>query len=338
VQYALTRGHFEEGAEPRHATWGFIASSDNHSARPGTGYKPYDRRRMTEAAGFVDEASRDLIFGARPEPAAQSRPVDDSLLDEIPAFAVVDLERQASFFLTGGLVAVHATSRSRDAIWEALQARRVYGTSGDRILLWFDIEDGAGTLPMGSEVRRGVAPTFRVRAAGSFEQLPGCPPDRIDALGSERFERVCRGECYHPGDARRRIERIEVVRIRPQTRDDEPIAGLIDDPFLVLPCPADSDVCVQSFTDPEYPTFERDVVYYVRAIQAVTSEVNASGLRCEGDVCRPCHGDYRTDAEDDCTGPSNERAWASPIYVRWEAPPPAPAVEALDAGVPTAPR
>jgi hypothetical protein len=338
VQYALTRGHFEEGAPPRHATWGFIASSDNHSARPGTGYKPYDRRQMTEASGFVDEASRDMIFGARPDPAAQSRPVDDSLLDEIPAFAVVDLERQASFFLTGGLVAVHATSRSRDAIWEALQARRVYGTSGDRILLWFDIEDGAATLPMGSEVRRGVAPTFHVRAAGSFEQLPGCPPDRIDALGSERFERVCRGECYHPGDARRRIERIEVVRIRPQTRDDEPIAGLIDDPFLVLPCPTDSDVCVQSFTDPEYPSFERDVVYYVRAIQAATTEVNASGLRCEGDVCRPCHGDYRTDAEDDCTGPSNERAWASPIYVRWEAPPPAPAAEVLDAGVPAVAR
>ncbi|MBK8589676.1 MAG: DUF3604 domain-containing protein [Sandaracinaceae bacterium] len=338
VQYALTRGHFEEGAPPRHATWGFIASSDNHSARPGTGYKPYDRRQMTEASGFVDEASRDMIFGARPDPAAQSRPVDDSLLDEIPAFAVVDLERQASFFLTGGLVAVHATSRSRDAIWEALQARRVYGTSGDRILLWFDIEDGAATLPMGSEVRRGVAPTFHVRAAGSFEQLPGCPPDRIDALGSERFERVCRGECYHPGDARRRIERIEVVRIRPQTRDDEPVAGLIDDPFLVLPCPTDSDVCVQSFTDPEYPSFERDVVYYVRAIQAATTEVNASGLRCEGDVCRPCHGDYRTDAEDDCTGPSNERAWASPIYVRWEAPPPAPAAEVLDAGVPAVAR
>jgi hypothetical protein len=334
VQYALARGHFEGDEPPRHATWGFIASSDNHSARPGTGYKPYDRRQMTEASGFVDASYRARFFGEIPEPVARSRAVDDSLLNEIPAFAVVDLERQASFFLTGGLVAVHATSRSRAAIWEALTARRVYGTSGDRILLWFDIDEGSSTLPMGSDVRRGAAPTFRVRAAGSFVQLPGCPPDRIDALGSERFERVCRGECYHPGDERRRIERIEVVRIRPQQRADEPVSGLIDDPFLVLPCPAGSDVCEQTFTDPDFANGARDAVYYVRAIQEVTSEVNASGLRCEGDVCRPCHGDYRTDAEDDCTGPSNERAWASPIYVRWDASltPPPPA-EPTDAGV-----
>ena len=329
VQYALARGHFEGDAPARHATWGFIASSDNHGARPGTGYKPYDRRQMTEASGFVDSSYRDRIFGETPDPTASSRPVDDSLMDEIPAFAIVDLERQASFFMTGGLVAVHATSRSRDAIWEALQARRVYGTSGDRILLWFDIEDGATTLPMGSDVRRGAAPTFRVRAAGSFEQIPGCPPDRIDALGSARFERVCRGECYNPGDQRRRIERIEVVRIRPQRRDDEPIAGLIDDPFLVLPCPPGRDVCELSFSDPEFQSGMRDAVYYVRAIQEVTTEVNASGLRCEGDVCRPCYGDYRTDSEDDCTGPSNERAWASPIYVRFDASL-IPAVPVLD--------
>ncbi|MEZ4324474.1 MAG: DUF3604 domain-containing protein [Polyangiales bacterium] len=323
VQYALARGHFEEGQTARHATWGFIASSDNHGARPGTGYKPYDRRQMTEASGFVDQSYRDRIFGAAPERVARSRAVDDTLLSEIPAFAVVDLERQASFFMTGGLVAVHATARSRDAIWEALRARRVYGTSGDRILLWFDIVDGDGTLPMGSVVSRGAAPTFRVRAAGSFEQIAGCPPDRIEALGSARFERVCRGECYHPGDRRRRIERIEVVRIRPQEREDEPIAGLIDDPFLVLPCPPGRAVCEQTFSDPGYG--ERDAVYYVRAIQETTSEINAGGLRCEGGVCRPCHGDYRTDVEDDCAGPSNERAWASPIYVRWDAslvPPP----------------
>ncbi len=325
VQYALTRGHFEEGEAPRHATWGFIASSDNHGARPGTGYKPYDRRQMTEASGFVDESYRDRIFGERPEATAHSRAVDESLLDEIPAFAMVDLERQASFFMTGGLVAVHAEARSRDAIWEALQARRVYGTSGDRILLWFDLVTEGGPQPMGSEARLGSAPSFHVRAAGSFEQLPGCPPDRIDALGQERFERVCRGECYHPGDARRRIERIEVVRIRPQQSEGESVASLIDDPFLVLPCPEGQDVCDVSFRDDDYPSMERDVVYYVRAIQAATEEVNASGLRCEGGTCRPCYGDFRTDREDDCTGPSNERAWASPIYVRWDAslvPPP----------------
>ena len=35
VQYMLAKGDFENPDEPRHATMGFIASSDNHSARPG---------------------------------------------------------------------------------------------------------------------------------------------------------------------------------------------------------------------------------------------------------------------------------------------------------------
>ncbi|MCA9532083.1 MAG: hypothetical protein KC593_00330, partial [Myxococcales bacterium] len=98
---------------------------------------------------------------------------------------------------------------------------------------------------------------------------------------------------------------------------------------LVLPCPPGRDVCELSFSDPEFQSGMRDAVYYVRAIQEVTAEVNASGLRCEGDVCRPCYGDYRTDSEDDCTGPSNERAWASPIYVRFDASL-IPAVPVLD--------
>jgi hypothetical protein len=49
--------------------------------------------------------------------------------------------------------------------------------------------------------------------------------------------------------------------------------------------------------------------------------VNAGGLRCEYDdegACvrvNPCYGDYRTDPEDDCLAPAEERAWSSPLYV-----------------------
>ena len=39
---------------------------------------------------------------------------------------------------------------------------------------------------MGSELEFTGTPKFEVRAAGSFEQKPGCPPDVISPLGEER--------------------------------------------------------------------------------------------------------------------------------------------------------
>ena len=36
-------------------------------------------------------------------------------------------------------------------------------------------------------------------------------------------KRLCRGECYNPSDERRKISRIEVVRIHPQVTGNEEI-------------------------------------------------------------------------------------------------------------------
>jgi hypothetical protein len=316
VQYILSLGRQASGG-PESFRFGFIASSDNHSGRPGTGYKEFARTEFTESrfGEFVDTP-----LGESParEPIATSEPMADAYSTAV--FSIFETERGASFFLNGGLAAVHADGRDRGAIWDALQRREVYGTSGPRILLWFDLLNApkGRPLPMGSDVRLGTSPIFQVRAQGSFEQQPGCPADAMDALAPERLARLCQGECYHPGDRRRPVTRIEVVRIRPQRSADENASALVEDPWRVLPCPADGGGCQVAFSDPEFPGSGRDALYYVRAIEAPSLAVDADPLGCTRDdsgrciEVKPCFGRPN---DDDCLAETEERAWSSPIFI-----------------------
>jgi hypothetical protein len=316
VQYTMALSNYDE-AEPLRFRYGFVASSDNHTARPGTGYKQYDRRRMTEATGVRSKFYESL---AREEVEADPQvPQPVEIRGGLTRRAT---ERVASFYYPGGLVAVHSQGRSREAIWDAMKRREVYGTSGPRILLWFDLSNAAGgPAPMGSELSFDGVPRFEVRAVGSLEQKPGCPEQSVEALSPERLERLCRGECYHPGDVRLPIVAIEIIRIRPQARPGEDVNLLIEDPWKRFACQPDPAGCVVSFEDPEYPASGRDVLYYARAIQKETPAINGANLRVEFDAegnavsTDPCYGDYRTPFDDDCLAPVFERAWSSPIFL-----------------------
>jgi hypothetical protein len=324
VQYIMALRNFDEPGAPRRFHLGFMASSDNHTARPGTGYKEVNRREMTEATGPASAEALGPFVAPRGEPRAESVPYDASNPPAV-AFNAMEAERQASFFLTGGLIAVHARGRDRDAIWDAFDRRSVYGTSGPRILLWFDLLNdpaaAAGVLPMGGETRMATAPEFRARAVGSFEQKPGCPPYTINSLSPERIHHLCRGECYNPGDERRLITRFEVVRILPQNRPGEPVAQLIEDPWRVIPCEPDPAGCTVTFSDPDFAAAGRDALYYVRAIEEPSFAVNADNLRCTRDAegrcieVKPCWGDYRAPYEEDCVAETEERAWSSPVFI-----------------------
>ena len=317
-QYALTLNKPDNAAGRRQFRWGFIGSSDNHRARPGNGFKDGGRRRgNTEVMGGPRAAGRAARGGAS---ELHSRRIEE--LGVIGLNELRNMERQQSFYLTGGLVAVHSAGRQREAIWQALQERQVYATSGPRLLLWFDLLNAhGGPLPMGSITRLGQAPRFQVRAAGAFKQRPGCPAYVGQALGSARQASLCADECYNPGDTRQALSRIEVVRIRPRRNSAETTAELIDDPWLSLPCTAADGSCSVQFSDPEFTSRQREMIYYVRAIQQPTPAVNAGGLRCEYDengtcvAVNPCYGDARTAPADDCLSHNEERAWSSPIYV-----------------------
>jgi hypothetical protein len=325
AQYSLAIGGFGDvagGKGRRLFRWGFVASSDDHAARAGTGYKQVARPFMTDAHGprsaLVDRLLRPFVVGRQRDPA-RAQP---ARREQQSFAALLDVERVASFMYPGGLAAVHARGRTRDAIWEALVRREVYATSGPRILLWFDIVNGpTGRAPMGSEVRLREDPVFEVRAVGAHVQRPGCPVESIAGLSPERLVKLCRGECYHPGDVRHPIVAIEVVRVRPQAEAGEDAADLIEDPWRRFACPPDPRGCVVRFEDPSFRAAGRDAVYYVRALQEATPAINGANLRVEFDPAgralrtTPCYGDYRTPASDDCLAPAQERAWSSPIFV-----------------------
>jgi len=227
-----------------------------------------------------------------------------------------DSERNSSFSYPGGIVAVHAKSRSKEDIWEALKAKRTYGTSGPRILLWFElINNNQVFTPMGSEATMIESPIFKVKAAGSFVQKPGCPKDTFTNLSKARIDYLCSGECYHPSDVRHLIKRIEVIKITPQEYSGEPIKELIDDAWKIFDCPSDG-ICDITFIDEE---FSRDSVYYVRAIQEMTPAINGEQIQFKQEnndtVITICKGSYQTDLGDDCLHMVEERAWSSPIFV-----------------------
>ena len=228
--------------------------------------------------------------------------------------------------MTGGLVAVHAAGRDRESIWSALERREVYGTTGQRTLLWFDLVNPPGSrgelLPMGSETQMDEAPIFSVRAVGSFVQKPGCPPDAGEALGPERLERLCKGECYHPGDARRPITRIEIVRIVPQAAperrsrapDRRSLARL-----RVRARPAGLREDVPRSRVPRPRTRRALLRARVRGARA-RDQCRQSALRArrrgqlhEGEPVPGPDGDA-----DDCLAPREPRAWSSPIYVDFD--------------------
>ncbi len=77
-----------------------------------------------------------------------------------------------SFGVYGGLTCVYAAELTREGLWEALKARRCYGTTGQRILL----EVTADGRPMGSEFQASAPPEISVKVTGT------APVERVDVF------------------------------------------------------------------------------------------------------------------------------------------------------------
>ncbi len=109
------------------------------------------------------------------------------------------------------------------------------------------------------------------------------------------------------------------MRIRPQTRPEEDVRGLIQDPWRSFACEPDPAGCSVTFSDPEFARSGREIVYYARVFEEPKPGINAGNLRCEYDAegrCSEvnlCPGPGgRTD---DCLTDHEPRAWSSPIWL-----------------------
>ena len=324
VQYALALTDFS-AEKPLRFRYGFIGSSDNHQARPGTGYKENLRKLNTESrVEMENEIGRNFINSRLSDPKLPMAQELD-LNPEAPLSLPGQSERASSFLYTGGLVAAHVASRNREEIWRALSSREVYATSGERILLWFDLVNHPDnlTVPMGAETEMNSSPKFQVKALGAQKQLPGCNPLAQENISTEVLESLCKGQCFNPSDERKNISRIEVIRIRPQVYEREPMNALIEDPWKTFECKPSQEGCKVEFIDEQFEGGNREVVYYARAIQESTLAINAGGLNCEVDANGKCLkvnlcGDPKGKGIDDCLSPTEERAWSSPIFVNFK--------------------
>jgi len=245
-------------------------------------------------------------------------------LQELRGPSAIDTERQMSFFTLGGLMAVHSEGRDRESIWNAMKRKEVFATTGHRILIWFDLIKGEMKLPMGSVTKQKINPTFKVKALGSFKQLPGCPDYVHEALSERRLKKLADNECYNPSDERHRLVRIEIIRIMPQNNSSEDPRNLIDDVWKSFECDSNTIECNIEFTDDEFENNARDAVYYARVIEEDILLVNGANLRTKFDdsgnaiSVDPCFGDFRTDYTDECLAPEGHRAWSSPIFIDYK--------------------
>ena len=173
---------------------------------------------------------------------------------------------------------------------------------------------------MGSEFFMDENPKFKVRALGSQKQRQGCSLE--NEIDPYLLENICNGECFNPIDERNNISRIEIIRIRPQTYPDEPIETLIQDPWKVFECEPSQEGCSIEFEDQNFIDANREIIYYVRAIQQPSLSIAAANLACEFDESGKCIkvnlcGDIDGQGEGDCLAESEERAWSSPIFVKF---------------------
>ena len=263
--------------------FGMIGATDSHNSTPGDA-EEWDYRGSS--ALITASAKRRLSVG----PGGNYR---------------------ALFNNPGGLAAIWAPENTRDALFDAMQRKEVYGTSGTRIRLRFfgsfdydaGMADSAAVLetaysdgvPMGGMLpgNANASPSFLLWA---MQDPLNAPLDRIQIVkgwteNGETFETVQDVVC---GDGR---------GIDPETKRCAETYATVD----VGTCEIDQSVGAKElkiqWTDPNYRA-DQNAFYYARVIQNPTCRWSTyDSLR------------LRQAPPENVSATVTEMAWSSPIWV-----------------------
>lgn len=296
ARYALVAGLREAeriGINP--FQFGFIGSTDGHNANPGD----------TEEYSYQGCCAN---TDTRPE----------ERLGTDPAFAGAGpIGRNP-----GGLIGVWSEENTRDSIFDAIQRRETFATSGPRLTPrffggWDFPEDLCARtdlnetgyergVPMGNLLRSPGQSGLSPRFIANVTRDPGTPQNPGGRLDRLQIIKVWHGE---DGQFHQEIHDVAGRLANAESREPASV-----DLATCEPRGAGNDQLCAVWTDPTFDP-ERAAAYYVRAVENPSCRWN----------WRTCLELPETERPESCSDPAiprviQERAWTSPIWYEPEQP------------------
>jgi hypothetical protein len=266
--------------------FGMIGSTDSHTA--------------------LATADDDNFFGKH----SGSEPGPDRMKHPFAEFG--DLSIMGWETVASGYAGVWAKENTREAIWDAMQRKEVYGTTGPRMLVRFfggwDFEESdantrqpaetgyAKGVPMGGDISKapeGKSPSFLV---GVLKDPIGANLDRVQ---------IIKGWVDSKGELHERVYDVVVSdgrEINDEGRCLTPVGSTVDVPNATWSNTIGAAEFISVWQDPDFDASLR-AFYYVRVIEIPTPRWTAYDAKY-----------YGLEVGDEVEMVHQERAYTSPIW------------------------
>ena len=266
--------------------FGMIGSTDAHTAMTAV-----------EENNFFGKHS-----GVEPEPHRWEHVVIESPMD--PNLTVYGWQQAAS-----GYAGVWATENTREAIFDAMQRKEVYATTGSRMVVrffggWdFEAVDAQSRMPSGVGYAKGVP------MGGDLRQGSGAPNFLVAAMkdafsGNLDRIQIIKGWMDSAGELHEKVYDVVWSGDRPMGDDGKvhAVGNTVDVPNATWTNSIGSPELIAVWEDPDFDSSEA-AFYYARVIEIPTPRWTAYEAKRFG-----------VDMPDNVPMTTQERAYTSPIW------------------------